>query len=143
MSSLAYHSTPTPPPNNLTRTPGILVVDDEEMLVSLFEVVLRRQGFQVYTARSGQEALAQFLAHQEKIDLALLDVRMPGLDGPGTLLLLRQLRPTLRCCFMSGELGQTGMEELLSLGAERVFFKPFPLHRASSELWQLVCAGAS
>lgn len=120
------------------KQPGILVVDDEDMLLSLLDVVLRGQGFAVFTASSGQDAVAIYQANQAAIDMVLLDVRMPGMDGPTTLLALRQINPAVRCCFMSGELGTVKIDDLLALGAERVFFKPFALTQVAAELWNLV-----
>jgi CheY-like chemotaxis protein len=60
------------------------------------------------------------------VDLVLLDVRMPELDGPQTLAALRKENPTLRCCLISGHSGTYTREQLLSLGAEHYFNKPFP-----------------
>ena len=42
--------------------------------------------------------------HIDEIDVALLDLRMPGQNGLATLAALKKLKPTLRCCVMSGEL---------------------------------------
>ncbi|HEC36149.1 MAG TPA: response regulator transcription factor, partial [Anaerolineae bacterium] len=63
-----------------TRTPRILVVDDEATTrVSLAEV-LRLEGYEVVTASSGEEALGT-LAAQSPFDLMVLDLKMPGMDG--------------------------------------------------------------
>jgi DNA-binding response OmpR family regulator len=59
--------------------PRILVVDDEEDLLSLVSAVLGGAGYEVFTANSGQSALD--LLEQEKVDLVLLDVMMPEMDG--------------------------------------------------------------
>lgn len=136
MSRVVFHLSPSG--SVASQPPGILVVDDEDLLLSLMEVVLRRQGFNVFTASSGQDALAIYQANQQSIDMALLDVRMPGMDGPTTLQALRQINPQLRCCFMSGELGSIKIDDLLALGAERVFLKPFALTQVAAELWNLV-----
>ncbi len=66
----------------------ILVVDDDKQLNALIQTVLRHEGYKVsasYSALEGLESLAQ-----EKIDLALLDVRMPGMDGLEMLSRLRK-----------------------------------------------------
>jgi CheY-like chemotaxis protein len=118
--------------------PGILVVDDEQIIRQLLYTVLRRQGFNVWLAASGDEAVQVYAAHQAEIDLVLLDVRMPGPDGPATLAALRQRSATLRCCFMSGDLGGVTKEELLALGAERVFIKPFVSTEMARSLWEMV-----
>lgn len=57
----------------------ILVVDDEPRLVSLVEAYLKQEGYGVFTASNGQEALLR--ARKEKPDLILLDIMMPEMDG--------------------------------------------------------------
>lgn len=57
----------------------ILVVDDEERLVSLVKSYLTQEGFRVVTAKNGREAL--FIARYEKPDLIILDIMMPEMDG--------------------------------------------------------------
>ena len=57
----------------------ILIIDDHQETINLVSVILKRQGYRLYTARSGREGLT--LARQEDPDLILLDVMMPDLDG--------------------------------------------------------------
>jgi DNA-binding NarL/FixJ family response regulator len=59
------------------------------------------------------------------IDVVLMDVQMPGLYGPQTFTLLREIDPHVRCVFMSGNTGRYSAEELIALGASRVLSKPF------------------
>jgi DNA-binding response OmpR family regulator len=61
----------------MTKT--IMVVDDEERIVSLVQSYLEQEGFRVVSAGDGREAL--FLARQEKPDLIILDIMMPDMDG--------------------------------------------------------------
>jgi CheY-like chemotaxis protein len=109
------------------RPPGILIVDDELAVRTLLDVALGRQGYRVFLASDGEEALALYRSHHEAIDLTLLDVRMPVLDGPQTLRALRQITPDIRCCMMSGQCGNYNDEELAAMGAAHLFKKPFRL----------------
>ena len=61
----------------------ILVVDDDAMNLKLTQMMLKKKDYQVKTANSGQAALA--LLQEEAVDLILLDVEMPGMDGIETL----------------------------------------------------------
>lgn len=106
---------------------GVLVVDDDAAILLLLEIALRERGFTVWKAANGEDALALYRLHRGEIVLVLLDVRMPILDGPQTAAALRQLEPELCFCFMSGHSGPYRHEQLLELGAARVFDKPFKL----------------
>ena len=119
-----------------TTRPGVLVVDDDPQVRDLLGLALPRLGFTAWLAAGGEEALALFRRHREVISVALLDVRMSGLDGPATLRALRGVDPALRCCFMTGEAGGRAEAELLALGAEAVLYKPFSL----AELRRLLTA---
>jgi CheY-like chemotaxis protein len=102
-------------------------VDDDPSIRALFTVCLPPQGFAVWRAASGEEALDLYREHSSAIDVVLLDVRMPDLDGPHTLVRLRQYDPEVRCCFMSGDMGDYTEDDLLALGARDVVAKPFSL----------------
>lgn len=71
------------------RSPKVLVVDDNEANRLLAQETLRSEGYEVTLASSGEEALAAF--QQDRPDLVLLDIRMPGLDGFETSARLRRL----------------------------------------------------
>jgi CheY-like chemotaxis protein len=122
-----------------TDKPEILVVEDEAAVLDMLDVALRHYGFAVRLAASGQAAVELYRQHHESIALALLDVQMPGLDGPSTLAALKRLNPGLRCCFMSGHTGKYGVEELLDMGAAHVFMKPFvSLSLVTRLLWDML-----
>jgi CheY-like chemotaxis protein len=109
------------------RRKGILIVDDEESVRAVLQVWLRHQDFAVWQVANGQEALELYLRHREAIDLILLDVRMPGLDGPETLMAFQQVNARICCCFMSGDLGSYTELDLRNAGAAAVIWKPFCL----------------
>ncbi len=120
--------------NAATRRCGVLVADDESEILEVLAAGLRRARFSVWLAANGNEALEHFRGHTKSIDVALLDVQMPNLDGPGTLLRLRELSPHLPCCFMSGDLGGYGLEKLKELGAQAFLEKPFRISEVSRVL---------
>jgi CheY-like chemotaxis protein len=108
------------------RTPmtTILVVDDEPPIRSLLGFALSRGGMTPLLASNGQEAIDLFKEKSGTIDLVLLDILMPGMTGPETLTRLRELDPAVPCCFLSGNVGNYGVAELLAMGATAVFMKP-------------------
>lgn len=100
----------------------ILVVDDEERLVSLVTAYLEQGGFRVVAARNGRDAL--FLARQEKPDLILLDVMMPELDGYQFLRQHRQERNT-PVILLTAKVEEDDRVLGLELGADDYVTKPF------------------
>lgn len=117
--------------------PTILIADDEPAIRKLLETGLQDHGFEVLLAADGQEAIDLYRRHGEAIAAVLLDVRMPGLDGPETLKALRWLNPDLQVCFMSGDCGNYDLSELRRWG-RHVLLKPFRLPVLADVLWHLV-----
>lgn len=107
--------------------PRVLIVDDQGHVRDLLRIVLEREGCRVWQAADGFEAVELYATYQEEIACVLLDVCMPGRDGPETLAVLRELEPALPCAFISGYTGEYSEQDLLNCGAEFVLRKPFRL----------------
>jgi CheY-like chemotaxis protein len=120
----------TPPPADYR----ILVVDDDDGVRRFLAAGLPREGFAVWLAANGQEAADLLRACRPGIDVVLMDVRMPGRDGPETLAALREQDPQVRCCFMSGDLGEHSEVGLRQLGTGEVLHKPFTTAEAGRAL---------
>jgi DNA-binding response OmpR family regulator len=115
----------------------ILLIDDEESVRSLFQVALERAGYRVLTAENGQHGL-RLLEHQE-VDLILVDIFMPGMDGLELIPLLRKTRPATKIIAISGGSGRRNYLDMAKhLGADDTLKKPFSLqellHAVSSQL---------
>jgi DNA-binding response OmpR family regulator len=80
----------------------ILVVDDEPAIRHLIDRYLTRQGHNVFVAPSAGEANALVLDSWQPFDAAVLDIRLPGIDGVACGELLRGLFPGIRVIFISG-----------------------------------------
>jgi CheY-like chemotaxis protein len=141
MAALDTHGT-APYTEGSALPRGVLVVDDDASIRLLLDAVLRQGGFAVWTAGDGEEALQLFERHRQAIGLVLLDVRMPILDGPQTVAILRQWEPTLTFCFMSGESGDYSPQQLLAQGAAGIFEKPFCVFEVQEKIEQLFKRGA-
>jgi len=104
----------------------VLLVDDEDDIRRIGEISLVHVGgFEVSMASSGAEALE--LAVSERPDVILLDVMMPGLDGPSTLAALRADARTasIPVVFLTAKVQRQEVERYRSLGALGVIAKPF------------------
>ncbi len=77
-----------------TKKKSILVIDDSSDMLNLQKAFLEMDGFQTFTARSGEEAF-KVLDKIEKPDLILLDVRMDGMSGPDFLKMLEDKKPEI------------------------------------------------
>ena len=80
----------------------VLVAEDEDAVREFAVESLRRHGYQVMSAQSGEEALKVASSHDGAIHLLLSDVVMPGMKGPELAKRLRAMRPGLRVLLMSG-----------------------------------------
>jgi CheY-like chemotaxis protein len=103
----------------------ILVADDEAALRDMLAVALGAFGFKIKIAADGAAALE--LYRTSDIDVVLLDVQMPVMDGAETLRALKQVNPEVVCILMSGGTGKYDTETLLDLGAVDLVPKPFDL----------------
>ena len=81
----------------------LLLIDDDDQVRRLFQVALERAGYRVLTAESGPHGL-RLLQHQE-VDLILVDIFMPDMDGLEVIQLLRKSRPLSKIIATSGESG--------------------------------------
>ena len=107
-------------------TLSILHVDDSEDIREVVRLALETVGgLNVVQCGSGAEALEA--AQASKIDLFLLDVMMPEMTGPQTLLGLRELPQFARtpAVFLTAKAANGDLDELMGLGAADVLFKPF------------------
>src|SRR5438874_3283276 len=121
---------------HVPQRPCVLVVDDEARIRAWLSVALPQNGFQVKLAADGEEALGIYRSSAPKIALVLLDVLMPGMDGPRTLQALQSVNPKVCCCFLN-ERNVYSQPELLALGAARVFPKMPSLPELVQSLWLL------
>ena len=103
--------------------PRVLVVDDEEKIRLACERALVRGGYDVVHSSGGQEALG--LLERDSFDAVLLDVRMPGIDGPSLLARFRRSDPDAPCIVMSAYADFDAVVELLREGACEFVHKPF------------------
>lgn len=103
----------------------VLLVDDEEELTNYLARRLRGAGFAVSTAASGRAAVAA--VEDEDFDVAIVDLRMPGLDGIETQRLIKERRPYLQSVVLTGH---GSLEAALRSGqqdAARLLQKPVDL----------------
>jgi CheY-like chemotaxis protein len=111
----------------VTRAGGetILFVEDEAALRDVGVEILRRQGYMVLVAASGDEALTLWRDHPGRIDLIATDVVMPGLGGPLLVERVRALDPHVKVLFMSGYIDAGVVHHDVSTQGGAFLHKPF------------------
>jgi len=116
----------------------ILLVDDNETVLSTGRDLLEGMGYRVITAEDGREAVEVYQAHGDKIDMLILDVVMPRLSGPEALDEIKAINPNVKAMFA------TGYDKLSTLGRERsklkerVISKPFAVSVLSQVLREVL-----
>jgi DNA-binding response OmpR family regulator len=105
--------------------PKFLIVDDEPGVSAAFECFLTADGHAVRTAGNADQALR--LVREEMPDVALLDVRMPGVDGLAVLRQLRKISPETKVIMVSAYLNRKLREQVTHLGACACVQKPVNL----------------
>jgi two-component system, cell cycle sensor histidine kinase and response regulator CckA len=108
-------------------TAGILVVDDEPMIRALARRALELYGYEVFEAEDGEAALEVMRSDAGKrVNLAVLDVVMPGMDGRELEELLRRQQPRIGVLYISGHTGDELARRLLLDASVPFLQKPFP-----------------
>jgi CheY-like chemotaxis protein len=97
--------------------PTVLIVDDTPAVLRTLRAMVGMQGFAALLAGSGDEGVRMYGQHRDEVVAVLLDVEMPGKDGPATLAELRLVTPDLPCVFITGDSPRYPADVLESLGA--------------------------
>ncbi|HUU46636.1 MAG TPA: response regulator [Acidobacteriota bacterium] len=119
----------------------VLVVDDEELILTLLDQVLADDGYRVRTAESALRALE--LMREEPADLVVTDIRMPGMDGLALSLQLRQDYPDTRIILITGYLSDHSRGSANEIGVEEILKKPFKSADFLRAVGRVAAAGTS
>jgi CheY-like chemotaxis protein len=121
-------------------SPRLLLVDDAEDIRMIACISLERVGDWTVVPVSSGEAALRALEREGPFDVVLLDVMMPGMDGPTTLQQLRAhgLPTAVPVVFLTAKAQSAERQRLISLGAVGVIAKPFDPLKLPDELTQLL-----
>jgi DNA-binding NtrC family response regulator len=108
----------------------ILVVDDDNLVVDLLKEYLIGIGHEIITAGSGEEALLKM--RSGGADLALVDLKMPGMDGLETIERMAETNPDIVTILMTGYPTLDSSVRAIRLGASDYILKPFKLEEVST-----------
>ena len=119
----------------------ILVVDDEEMIREVGKAMVQKLGYQVLVATSGEKALEAIANPNQRIDLVLLDLIMPDMDGGQTFDRIRELQPQIPVMLSSGYALDGQAAEIMNRGCDGFIQKPFNLSELSKKIRNILDAG--
>jgi two-component system cell cycle sensor histidine kinase/response regulator CckA len=116
----------------------ILVIEDEEAVIDVSRAMLEHLGFNILEARSGAEALKVARSHDGPIDLALLDIGLPDMDGRKLYPLIKEARPDMKAIVSSGYAIEGPAQEILMAGAEGWIQKPYTFQAFSEKVSEVL-----
>ncbi|HDD35280.1 MAG TPA: response regulator, partial [Candidatus Desulfofervidus auxilii] len=118
---------------------GILVVEDEEELVKVFKEFLEELGYEVFQANNGQEGWVVFTQHEDKINLAVLDIVMPKASGIDLARKIKRERPSVKIILMTGYDHNGLLAE--KIGVDEIIEKPFSVGKIVQRIQELLAKG--
>lgn len=116
----------------VSKKPSVLIVDDEQVVCDFLHDELSELGYLCTTALSGDDALAELLAHD--FDVALLDIRLPGVSGMKVLAEMRSNRPNTPAIMITAVNDVNTAVEAIKLGASDYIVKPFGIDRVCTSI---------
>jgi two-component system cell cycle sensor histidine kinase/response regulator CckA len=128
--------TPKIEPHKATGT--ILLIEDEEMVMDVSRALLAHLGYLVLEAKTGKEAIGISRTFEGNIDLAILDILLPDMNGKAVYPFLMETRPNLKVIVCSGYSLEGPAQEILDAGAQGFVQKPFSLATLSVKMQEVM-----
>lgn len=109
----------------MKREKKVLIVDDEPNIIMSLDFLIRKEGYELFMARNGAEAMEQVEKHLP--DLIILDIMMPDIDGYEVCRQIKNNEKTahIKIVFLSAKSKQSDVQKGLDLGADKYITKPF------------------
>ncbi len=112
----------------------ILIVDDEPFIIDVTRDILNKFGYTVLMAKNGQEAVRLYWRQGDRVDLVILDMIMPDMEGEDTFDLLKAIQPTVRVILFSGYNVTDRVQKLMGRGCRGFLPKPFSMTDLSEKV---------
>jgi len=119
---------------SVSSTRTVLIVEDEEAVSDVTREMLETLGYRVIVAKTGKDAIYTAETFDGEIDLALLDINLPDMEGGKLYPLLMKARPNLKVIVFSGYTIDGLARKILNAGAQDFLQKPFSLAILSEKL---------
>ena len=119
----------------------ILVIDDERDVAALIKDMLDAIGYTVSVALSGKEAVELYAKTGSPINLAIIDMLMPGMNGRETFNALKKINPEIKAIMCSGYGVQNDINEITKDGAKAFLQKPFSMNEIAEIIEDVLSEG--
>jgi CheY-like chemotaxis protein len=116
----------------------VLLVDDEETIAEIMEKALTLAGYRVLLARGGEEAIEVYKRNQNDIDLVVLDMTMPGMNGGKVFNRLREINPGVKVILSSGYSIDGEASQIMARGCNGFIQKPFGIKELSQKIREVL-----
>ena len=116
----------------------ILLIDDEEMVIDISEMMLKRLGYKVLKAHNGYEGLQLFEENKSKIDLIISDLEMPKMSGNELINKLREIDPQIKVVLSSGALIDADEKNVMNKGFNGFIKKPYNLNTLCQKMAEIM-----
>ena len=112
----------------------LLLVDDENMILDVGKQMITIMGYDVLTANSGKAAIEKIIEHHSEIDIVILDMVMPEMDGGDTYDILKKINKEVKVILSSGYSLDGKAEEIMNRGCSGFIQKPFSMKKLSQKI---------
>ena len=119
-------------------TETVLIVDDQDMILTVARDMLKALGYHVFTAQGGKEALAIYSEKKDGIDVVILDMIMPSMSGGETFDKLRAVNPHVKVVLSSGYSINGQATEIMQRGCNGFIQKPFNIKELSQKIREVL-----
>ena len=116
----------------------ILIVDDEDHVLDACQAMLNRLGYNTLTAQNGKKAVEIFQNEKASIDLIILDMIMPGMDGLTAYEQFKEINPDIKVLLSSGYSITDNVKAIVNKGCDEFIQKPFSLNQISLTIRELL-----
>jgi CheY-like chemotaxis protein len=121
----------------------ILLIDDEEIVINISEMMLKRLGYRVLKAHNGYEGLQLFEENKSKIDLIISDLEMPKMNGKEVMDKIREIDPQIKVMLSSGALTDADEKNVMNKGFNGFIKKPYNMNTLYKKMAEIIEIGAA
>jgi CheY-like chemotaxis protein len=119
---------------------SILLVDDDETVLEVSAMMIRKLGYSVLEARDGLEAIEVFKKLKDEVNLVILDMRMPRMNGIITFGHLKKISSNVKILISSGYMDDRRIRNIFKNGCDGFIEKPYSLTELSAKIKEILAS---